>query len=95
MARRAGTTLATSATIASSAAIRASVSGSRAETSNSMFRMIDSSASEAPAPMMTPTAIRMAACPTTIRMTLPLVAPSAMRTPISCVRCVTEYDTTP
>ena len=30
-----------------------------------------------------------------LKKTSPAVAPSAMRTPSSCVRCVTEYEITP
>ena len=35
------------------------------------------------------------ACPRTIRLTAPRCAPSAIRMPISAVRCVTAYDSTP
>ena len=35
------------------------------------------------------------AWPITMRNTIPLVAPMASRTPISCVRCPTEYAITP
>src|SRR6188508_2564022 len=48
-----------------------------------------------PTPTARPTLTRRSACQSTCRVTAPAVAPSAIRTPISFVRCTTRYDRTP
>src|SRR5687768_3251411 len=45
--------------------------------------------------MATPTSTTFVPCDTTWRRTTPVVAPSAIRTPISRVRSATTYDNTP
>ena len=47
-----------------------------------------------PVPISSPMATGRAVCDNTRRVTLRDVAPSAMRTPISFVRCSTRYDST-
>ena len=42
--------------------------------------------------MMRPTAVSRSVWPTISRFTAPVVAPSAMRMPISCVRWFTKYE---
>jgi hypothetical protein len=42
-----------------------------------------------------PAAAIVSPCTTIIRITSRRSAPSAMRTPISCIRCATEYAITP
>jgi hypothetical protein len=45
--------------------------------------------------MTTPTSASLMPCVMTIRRIAPRPAPSATRTPISWVRCATEYESTP
>src|SRR5262249_42248274 len=88
-ARRAGIQQATSATESNSAPIKANVSGALALTPKSsvVIRRVKPKAATSPAP--TPLSASLIPCPTTSLNTSPICAPSAIRTPISCVRCAT------
>ena len=46
-------------------------------------------------PIATPTPARVRPCLTNMRLTVSVCAPSAIRIPISRVRCDTEYEMTP
>src|SRR5438128_1640144 len=95
VARRAGIQLASRADMTSTAAVDASVSGSvvlTRYTSDASTRV----PARAPArPTATPASARRRPDPTTIRCTSDESAPSAIRMPISRVRCATEYAVTP
>src|SRR4051812_23675212 len=69
--------------------------GSRRPTPNNSVWMYLVKAAAASAPPTTPSSVTRPPRRTNIQRTPWLVAPSAMRTPISLVRCVTLYDSTP
>ena len=89
-ARRAGTTLAISPTKPRPSATITNVSGSLAVTPNNCAESTRVAANDALIPTSNPIEIGIAACRTTRPTTSRLVAPSAMRTPISCVRRLTK-----
>src|SRR5712664_1929753 len=89
-ARQAGSQLARSASAKMEAEVAACVAASVGATPYNSEPSRRASASEAGAPRAIATSASRAPCATTIRCTLREPAPSAMRTPISCVRCVTE-----
>ena len=89
-ARRAGTALATSATPRSVATTAAIVKGSVLLTWKSWLANTRLAAIAARMPRTAPTATGRMACDRISRTTLPRVAPSAIRTPISCVRWLTK-----
>ena len=74
---------------------RRNVTGSIGGTLNNNDAMVRPNNAAAASPTAVPTAMTGAALPTTRRNTWRLVAPSAMRTPNSRVRCWTEYASTP
>ena len=97
-ARRAGIHDATSAINASTAGTATNVSGSSGEMPGSMARMapIEPNAPSASTrPITRPMPVSFMPCPTTMPSSEPGEAPSASRMPISCVRWLTAYDTTP
>ena len=71
------------------------VTRSVAETPKSWLRMNRAPANEAARPSVVATPMMRSPRATTIRTTSPRPAPSAMRIPISRVRCATAYDMTP
>src|ERR1700679_2846960 len=95
IARRAGTQHAASVTTRTRIETPANVSGSVALTSNNRLDMNRVSASDAATPIAMPTTANLSAWAKTSRITCPRSAPSAMRIPISCVRCATLYEITP
>jgi hypothetical protein len=78
------------ATAAKIAITPANVMGSFASTPNSIFFRKPVSASELNTPRINPAAVSLLPCAITSRNTSPCCAPSAMRIPISRVRCVTR-----
>ena len=64
-------------------------------TPNSRLAITRVSAAAPTSPARIPIAASSIPCRTTRPMMLPGRAPSAIRTPISCVLCVTRYDITP
>ena len=72
-----------------SESLEAKVTGSDGRMPNSRFCMRRVSSIAPAAPIRMPTPARTRACLTTIESTVPRCAPSAIRIPISCVRCVT------
>jgi len=95
VARHPGTALASTATPPSSAASTPKVAGSRGEISNSIAASTRPAAYDPARPIARPTSVSTSPWPTTRRSTSPRVAPSASRMPISCVRRLTAYDSTP
>src|SRR5262245_19144122 len=89
VARRAGIQQASSATTVSSSAITMNVNGSVALTPNSNVFINRVSAYDAVSPIATPTRDNIIPCLTTSFITSRVCAPSAIRSPISCVRCDT------
>jgi hypothetical protein len=81
--------------IKKSAAMAVNVIGSVALTLTSMLVIARVSPKAATIPAATPIALRRSPCPTTSLNMPPGVAPSAILTPISCVRCRTTFDNTP
>src|SRR5215467_11114345 len=95
VARYAGMQVATSAAVLNTITVDANTAGSRASTPNSRLPMKGVTVSATATPNTTPaTAIPMPS-KITINRTSRGSAPSAMRTPISWVRCCTEYAMTP
>ena len=84
-----------SATAANTATTAAIVSGSVRLTPKSCAVSTRLAASAATTPIAAPTATGRSDWLRISRTTLPGVAPSAMRTPISCVRWLTKYAITP
>jgi hypothetical protein len=68
---------------------------SQACTPNSSFRISNDAATEQTSPIASPAAVSHPACRMTSLYTKLRCAPSAMRTPISRVRWLTEYAITP
>ena len=68
--------------------------GSRADVANSIDCTIGPPASASVRPTAPPMLAIRTASRTTSRATLAPEPPNAIRTPISCVRCDTRYDTT-
>src|SRR5262249_16486152 len=95
VARRAGTQHASNATKISSSAIPTNVSGSVALTPCNILFSKRVTVTAAAAPTVTPSSVSPTPCPMTRRKTSRLCPPSASRTPISCVRCVTAYESAP
>ena len=95
IARRAGTEQAASATMIRIIGTDAKVSGSVALTPNSRFDIRRVSPNDAAKPITTPVAASRMPSPTTILSTCCRCAPSAMRMPISWVRCATTQESTP
>src|SRR5262249_26783608 len=95
VARRAGAKQASRATPTSSRGMETNVAGSVALTSKSsaFISLVSAKAPARPSPI--PALTSFIPCPRTRRITSPVCAPSAIRTPISCVRCVTDHETTP
>ena len=71
------------------------VNGSVGLTFTSSDLIIGVTKNDPTTPIRTPMMARRIPCTTTSLSTSPCPAPRAMRTPISCVRCATEYDSTP
>src|SRR5438270_667705 len=95
IARRAGIAVAMRTTTRRMIEPQPSVHGSKAETSYSIPARI-SRAAKAPAnPRPTPSRPTVMPWRRTSQRTSAALAPSATRTPSSCVRCATRYDTTP
>src|SRR5262245_5979944 len=94
-ARRAGIQHASIATKVSSGGITINVIGSVALTPYSSPPIRRVTAKAAASPAATPTSVRIIPCFSAIRSTSPGRAPSAMRTPISRVRWLTECEITP
>src|SRR5262245_4771658 len=94
-ARCAGIQQASSATAISSSGTAMNVTGSVALTPKSSDFINRVSAKEAANPIAMPASVSFIPCPVTILSTAPALAPSAIRTPISRVRCATEYAITP
>src|SRR6266508_5441932 len=95
VARRAGTKQASKATAMSSSAIAANVAGSVALTLKSRFFIVRVNANDETRPSAKPINVSFMPCLTTSFNTSRCDAPSAIRTPISRVRCATAYDINP
>ena len=95
IARSAGMKQANSATAQSKHATVKKVSASVLVTPSSMLfkKRVRPKAAASPRPM--PTNVKRSPCPSTSRRTSSLLAPSAMRMPISWTRCRVVYDVTP
>src|SRR5262249_44526324 len=94
-ALRAGTKQANNPTTVKHNPTVTNVAGSVVLTSNNRVAISRVKTSAPPKPTVSPTRVIFNPSPTTIASTVRVVAPSATRTPISCVRCVTEYAITP
>lgn len=94
-AARAGNHDAAIDTIARTATDSEKMSGLIALTSNSRAPINRAQASVPASPKRMPISVSRALMPIIIRRTSPRRAPSAMRTPISRVRCATAYAITP
>src|SRR5713226_393960 len=94
-ARRAGKKHAASETIVITTSADPKASGSRGLTLYRRFPSKRVEASAAPAPSNTPPAVNVKPRDITSRNRLDASAPSAMRSPSSCVLCDTAYDITP
>src|ERR1041384_384788 len=90
MARRAGTQQARRATTINKRDMPAKVAGSVALTPNSSGEIVRVRASEPANPIVTPIIVSTMPCPTISFSMSRCPAPTAIRTPISCVRCATE-----
>src|SRR5215510_6106707 len=95
VARRAGIQQANSATAISKSVITANVIGSVGGTSNNRDFIHLVSEKAAVNPITTPMNTCFNPCMRTSFSTSPDCAPSAIRMPSSCVRCLTEYEVTP
>jgi hypothetical protein len=94
-ARRAGIMQASKEAAATSNAMIAKVRGSSVLTPKSRLSINLVNPKEPASPITTPISVSVIPCLTISVSTLPLRAPSAMRMPISCVRCVTANEMTP
>src|SRR2546425_2451113 len=95
VARHAGTQHAISATSANAAAAAASDTGSYGRTENSKLLSTHVRPSDATSPTPSPANRSDIPCPIASPRTSAREAPSAIRSPISCWRCVTMYAVTP
>ena len=95
VARRAGHSVAWSPTTISTAATAANDSGSHGETFQISSRIARAASAEPASPMTMPAAMSFAPPASTIETMRSVVAPSAIRTPISCVRRLTACAMTP
>ena len=86
-ARQAGTKQANTDTTASTATAAEKLNTSSGLTSNSRFERDRVAINAPPIPTAEPSTVRIAPSRDTWEMTLPRVAPSAIRTPNSRVRC--------
>src|SRR5215472_3222390 len=93
--RAAGTALAIAAIASKKNAAPVKVTGSTGETPNSrpLVSLCDAHAPNSP--MTAPNAAISRACFSTNQRTLIRLAPNAIRTAISCLRCATRKETTP
>src|SRR5215471_9597852 len=94
-ALRAGIQQANKTTNNNNAATAPYVHKSAGRTPNSKSSIHRVRAKAAGNPIATPTEASFKPCPTISLSTAPDCAPNAIRTPISCVRCVAVYDITP
>src|SRR6185369_17627763 len=94
-ALRAGIRHATSATPANSSGTATNVNGSEAFTPNNNELIKRVNANDATRPIPTPSSVSPMPFFNTSPRIFPCVAPSAIRTPISFVCCVTKYASTP
>src|SRR5262249_46170155 len=94
-ARRAGAKPAIAPIAISTPAAPANVNGSFGVRPKMSVRTYPGKATAAAAPTRAPAATRARISPRIIRVTCPPGAPSAIRIPISPVRCATTYDMTP
>src|SRR5207247_10375012 len=92
VARRAGTQQAASVEARSATGTHANVAGSAGWTRNNRPVNRRVAPSDASVPMAAPTEVSAAPSPITVLSTSALEAPSAMRTPISCVTAHREAD---
>jgi hypothetical protein len=95
VARLAGIWQARRAVIRNSAGTNAKVAGSQGWTPNSEEASSLLNASAEASPMSRPTTTSSSACLMISPATCILVAPSAIRIPISVLRCITEYASNP
>jgi indolepyruvate decarboxylase len=95
VARSAGIRHATNATHPRSAATTDSVTGSYGLTPNKRVDITRAASSEPINPSTNPAAANAIPLVSTSRSKFPVLAPSAARMPISCVRCTTAYAITP
>src|SRR6185369_17433737 len=95
VARRAGTKHAIKTTRNNPTDTATNVTASVAVTSKSNVEINLVNANDATSPATTPATPSTIPLLTTSLSTSKRCAPSAIRTPISCVRCKTEYDITP
>jgi len=95
VARKAGRDAANTAIVSRAAGAAANVTGSNAGMPYKNDAIKRDNMTETPSPSTIPMPVSRKQCPTTKLTTLAPLAPSAMRMPISDVRCVTQYDTKP
>src|SRR5262245_58159969 len=95
VASRAGIQQASSPIAVNRRVIATNVGGSFAETLNNKFLISRVNPNETARPMATPASAGFMPCVTTSFSTSGVRAPRAMRMPISCMCCATEYDITP